>query len=146
MNLGQAEANISSQTVQWVPHTVGFHACRPRRTPLLRKRNTKSRLVFAKTHLVKEWDLLVLLFYGQMKQKWIFFGHDNVAFVWCKKGDAFNPKNTVPTVKRVGWNIMLWGCSSANAPGHTPNYTPCTLSYIRTCLWHFQPEENLLVE
>ena len=34
-----------------------------------------------------------------------------------KKGEAFNPKNTVPTVKHGDGNPMLWGCFSANGPG-----------------------------
>lgn len=52
-----------------------------------------------------------------MRQKWSF-GHRDVAFVWQKKGEAFNPKNTVPTVKHGGGNIMFWGCFSANGPGN----------------------------
>ena len=31
-------------------------------------------------------------------------------YVWRKKGEAYKPKNTVPTVKHGGGNIMLWGC------------------------------------
>ncbi len=37
-----------------------------------------------------------------------------------KKKDEYNPKNTIPTVKYVGWkvgNIMLWGCFSAKRTG-----------------------------
>ena len=45
------------------------------------------------------------------------FGHTDVAFVWPRKGGAFNPKNTVPTVKHEGGRIMLWGYCSASGPG-----------------------------
>ena len=35
------------------------------------------------------------------------FGHTDVAYVWQRKGEAFNHKSTVPTVKHGGGSIML---------------------------------------
>ncbi|KAK3536481.1 hypothetical protein QTP86_013806 [Hemibagrus guttatus] len=63
------------------------------------------------------------------------FGHSDVAFIWHKKGEgslAFNPKNTIPTVKHGGGNLMFWGCFSAGGPGNliTVNGTMKKEQYI----------------
>ena len=37
--------------------------------------------------------------------------------VWRRKNAELHPKNTIPTVKHGGGNIMLWGYFSAKGPG-----------------------------
>ncbi|KAK3571603.1 hypothetical protein QTP86_015338 [Hemibagrus guttatus] len=117
MNLGSAGGNISRQTVQRTLHIAGFHRRRPRRTPLLQIRHTKARLAFANAHLDKEEDFWSSVLWSY-ETKIELFGHNDVAFIWCKKGEAFNPKNTIPTVKHGGGNLMFWGCFSAGGPGN----------------------------
>jgi len=44
------------------------------------------------------------------------FGLNSTRCVWRKK-DEYNPKNTLPTVKHGGGNIIPWGCFSAKGTG-----------------------------
>ena len=42
------------------------------------------------------------------------FGHNEQQYVWRREGEAFNPKNTRPTVQHGAGGIMLWGCFAAS--------------------------------
>ena len=108
---------VSKKTVTRALHRNGLHAHRPRKTPLLKKRHLKARLEYANRNLGKDYSYWKRVIWSD-ETKLELFGHRNVAFVWRKKGEAHNPKNTVPTVKHGGGNIMLWGCFSASGTGN----------------------------
>ncbi len=40
------------------------------------------------------------------------FGIHSTRRVWRRRNAAYDPKNTIPTIKQVGGNIMFWGCFS----------------------------------
>ena len=45
------------------------------------------------------------------------FGVNSTRRVWRKRNAEYNAKNTIPTVKHGGGNLMLWGCFSAKGTG-----------------------------
>ncbi len=45
------------------------------------------------------------------------FGINLTRRVWRKSNADYHPKNTIPTVKHGGGNIMLWGCFSTKGTG-----------------------------
>ena len=45
------------------------------------------------------------------------FGINSTRWVWRKRNAEYNPKNTIPTVKHRGGNLMLWGYFTAKGTG-----------------------------
>ncbi len=58
--------------------------------------------------------------------------------VWRRKNAELHPKNTIPTVKHGGGNIMLWGCFSAKGPGRLICVKERMNEYLRlSCIVRF---------
>lgn len=115
--LHQAGTMVSRSTIERVLHRGGLHGCRPRKTPLLKKNHVKARLAFAKGHIQQDSSFWSTILWSD-ETRLELFGHRDTAYVWRKTGEAYNPKNTVPTVKHGGGNIMLWGCFSSHGTGN----------------------------
>ena len=54
---------------------------------------------------------------GEDETKIELFGINSTCHVWRKRNAEYNPKNTIPTLKHGGGNLMLWGCFSAKGIG-----------------------------
>uniref|UniRef100_A0A9J8DN26 Transposase n=1 Tax=Cyprinus carpio carpio TaxID=630221 RepID=A0A9J8DN26_CYPCA len=72
------------------------------------KAHVHARLKFANEHLNdSEENWVKVLWSDEIKIK--LFGINSTHLVWRRKNAAYDPKNTIPTVKHGGGNIMLWG-------------------------------------
>lgn len=108
-DLVKSGPDISTKTDTREPDGNGLWGCRPRRTPLVKKRHLQARLKFKGqpgeqlcilvTCPLVRWETLEL------------FVHRDVPYVWSKKGLVLNPKNTISRVKHAGGSVMLWDVS-----------------------------------
>ncbi len=93
--------------------------------------HVQARLKFANVHLnYSEENWVKVLWSDETKIK--LFGINSTRCVWRRKNAAYDPKNTITTVKHGGGNIMLWGCFSVKGTGqlHCIKGTmdgPCTV-------------------
>ena len=87
-----------------------------RKVPLLKEAHAQACLKFAKEHLddpEEAWEKVM----WSDETKIELFGINLTPRVWRKRNAEYNPKNTIPTVKHGGENLMLWGCFSAKGKG-----------------------------
>ncbi len=93
----------------------GLKSCSARNIPLLKPAHFQGCLKFAKDHLDDPEEAWAKVMWSD-ETKIELVGINATRRVWRKKNE-YNPKNTIPTVKHGGGNIMLWGCFSAEGTG-----------------------------
>ncbi len=82
------------------------------KVPLLKKAHVQARLKSAND---SEENWVKVLWSDETKIQ--LFGINWARRVWRRRNAAYDPKNTIPTVKHGGGNIMLRGCFSAKGTG-----------------------------
>ena len=107
---------VTKPTISNALRREGFKSRTARKTPLLKKKHLRDRLKFANDHLHEPdgyWDKII----WSDETKIELFGKNTTRRVWRKDGTAYDPKNTIPTVKFGGGSIMVWGCFTSKGPG-----------------------------
>ncbi len=131
----------------------GLKSCCARKVPLLKKAHMQARLKFANEHLNDSEENWVL---WSDETKIELFGTNSTRRVWRKRNAAYDPKNTIPSVKHVGGNIILWSFfllrEQDNCTASMGRWTgPCTIRAkalkparaLKTgCGWVFQHDND----
>ena len=90
-DLANSEVDVSRSTVKRVLHRNALRDCRPRKTPLLKKRHLQARLKYARDHL-EEGEAFWKSVLWSDETKLELFGHMDIAYVWRKKARHSTPK------------------------------------------------------
>ncbi|TWW61038.1 Transposable element [Takifugu flavidus] len=115
-DLQRAGTKVTKATISNTRRCQGLKSCSARRVPLLKPVHVQARLKFAREHWddpEEDWENVI----WSDETKIELFGKNSTCRVWRRKNAELHPKNTIPTVKHGGGNIMLWGCFSAKGPG-----------------------------
>uniref|UniRef100_A0AAY5KC77 Transposase Tc1-like domain-containing protein n=1 Tax=Esox lucius TaxID=8010 RepID=A0AAY5KC77_ESOLU len=111
-DLKRAGTTVSKRSISKTLRHHGLKSWSARKVPLLKPAHVQARLKFAYVHLDDPEEEREKVMWSD-ETKIQLFGLNSTRRVWRKNKDEYNPKNTIPTVKHGGGNIILWGCFSA---------------------------------
>ncbi len=105
-------SKVTKKTIGNLLRHDGLKACRARKVRLLKKAHVQARLKCAND---SDENWVKVLWSDETKIQ--LFGINSTCRVWRRRNAAYDPKNTIPTVKHGGGNIMLLGCFSVKRTG-----------------------------
>ena len=107
-DLAQQLGGVSSWTVSRVLTAEGLNARHARKKPLLSKKNQKARLAWAKEHkswTLDDWQKVIWSDEASIH----FYDTAGLQYVRRRPGEALLPQCVVPTLKKGGGKINIWG-------------------------------------
>ncbi|KAG1300906.1 hypothetical protein G6F64_012275 [Rhizopus arrhizus] len=97
--------------------SMGFHARRKKKQPLLTNNHRKQRLAWAKKYQnwsIQQWHQVVF----SDETKINIWGSDGCRYYWTQPGDVLRPHHIDLSVKHGGGKLMMWGCITSEGPGY----------------------------
>ena len=111
-DLRSSGCNATKRTISNEILGNGLKSRRQKKTPLLMKQHSDARKKIIRQHKEKENSFSESLLWTD-ETKIELIGPNYRNHMWRTDGKAYSPKNTIPTVKFGGGNIMIWECFSA---------------------------------
>ncbi|KAG2458804.1 TCB1 transposase, partial [Polypterus senegalus] len=109
-------ATASAQTICRHLNEMKCYGRRARRTPLLTQKHKKARLEFAKMYLKKPKSFCANILWTAETKVELFHKAHHLT-VYRKRNEAYEEKNTIPTVKHGGGSKMFWGFFGVSGTG-----------------------------
>ncbi len=103
-NKGSWDHIVTKKTIANALRHEGLKSCSTRKAPLLKKAHVQAHLKFANDS-EKNW--VKVLWSDETKIE--LFGINSTRRVWWRRNAAYDPKNTIPTVKHGGGTLCFGG-------------------------------------